>query len=152
MRNSLLGTVLALAAGPALAADPVEGPWMVDSETQIEIGPCADRRERMCGVITWLKHPRDETGQPARDVANPDPRLRSRTLVGMPFIHDFHHVEPGHWTGGKMYDPASGKTYESSMRINPDGTLKLDGCLLVFCESQIWRRPAEPRTTGARIP
>jgi len=152
MRSSLLTTALALAAGPALAADPVEGPWMIDSETQVQVEPCAERRERMCGVITWLKHAYDKSGQPARDVANPDPKLRSRPVVGMPFIHDLHHVEPGHWTGGKMYDPADGKTYESSMRINPDGTLKLDGCVLIICESQIWRRPTEPRAAGARNP
>jgi uncharacterized protein (DUF2147 family) len=132
-----------LAAGPALAADPVEGEWMVGATTRVKIAPCPAKTDHMCGVIGWLKSPNDKDGQPTRDTANPDPKLRGRPIVGMPFITDFHRAAPGAWAGGRIYDPDSGKTYESKMHIDPDGTLKVAGCVLVFCQNQTWRRPVE---------
>jgi uncharacterized protein (DUF2147 family) len=138
----LAAAAAALIATPALAADPIEGDWMVGSGTRVRIAPCAARPERMCGLIAWLKNPNDKAGQPLRDSQNPDPKLRGRPIVGIAFIRDFRRAGPGHWTGGKIYDPNSGKTYDSKVRINGDGTLKVEGCVLVICQAQTWRRPA----------
>jgi len=139
----LLATALALAATPALAADPVEGDWLVPGgSVQVRIAPCAGNPDRLCGVITGMRNPNGKDGKPLRDVNNPNPNLRGQTLVGMTFIRDFRRVEPGRWTGGKIYDPDEGKTYASKMRISPDGTLKLEGCVLMICQAQTWRRPS----------
>ena len=140
MRFIIALTALALVAGPALAADPVEGDWMPDSGSKVHVSPCPAHADQMCGVISWLKNANDKAGQPARDTANPDPALRARTLLGLPFVRDFHRIGPGRWTGGKIYDPKSGKTYNSKMQIGPDGALKVAGCVLMFCQSQSWRR------------
>ncbi len=140
MRHLLAAAAIALAAGPALAADPVEGEWWASATTRVRIAPCPARTERMCGVIAWLKTPNDKAGRPALDGENPDPKLKARPILGLPFIRDFRRADAGRWIGGKIYDPNSGKTYDSRMRVNPDGTLKLDGCVLMICRSQIWRR------------
>ena len=142
MRLAILAASAALAATPALAADPIEGDWMVGTTTRVKIAPCAARAERMCGVIAWMKNPNDKAGQPLRDTQNPDATLRNRPIVGIAFIRDFKRVAAGQWTGGKIYDPNSGKTYDSKVRLNPDGTLKVEGCVLVICQAQTWRRPA----------
>jgi len=39
---------------------------------------------------------------------------------------------------GKIYDPTSGKTYDSKVSRNADGTLSVSGCYLIFCQSQTW--------------
>lgn len=141
MRTLLAAAALCLAATPALAADPVEGDWLVEGgSAKVRIAPCPAKPERMCGVFTWLKS--EKPGQTARDTANPDRKLRGRPLVGSAFIRDFRRVDAGRWTGGKIYDPEEGKTYDSKIRINPDGTLKLEGCVLFICRAQTWRRPA----------
>jgi uncharacterized protein (DUF2147 family) len=140
MRHLLFAAVLALAAGPAFAADPIEGDWMASATTKVRIAPCAGKADRMCGTIAWLKNPNDKTGKPAVDGKNPDAALRARPILGLAFIRDFKRAEPGRWTGGKIYDPNSGKTYDSKMKVNPDGTLKLDGCVLMICQSQTWKR------------
>ena len=138
MRLLLLAACLAAVAAPALAADPVEGEWLVQSGSgKVRIGPCAGQPERMCGLITWLRDPRNATG---KDAKNPNPALRSRPLMGLPMIHDFNQAAPGRWTGGKIYDPGQGKTYDSKIRINPDGTLKVEGCILFVCQAQTWKR------------
>jgi uncharacterized protein (DUF2147 family) len=140
MRRLLFAALFGLAATPAFAFDPVEGDWMAGATTRVRIAPCPGKADRMCGAIAWLKTPNDSTGKPALDGKNPDASLRSRPILGLPFIRDFKKAEPGRWTGGKIYDPNSGKTYDSRMRVNPDGTLKLEGCVLVVCQAQTWKR------------
>jgi len=142
MRIALLAAwaAVALAASPARAADPAEGDWMIDDSARVHIGPCVDHPDRLCGVFVWMKDPNDETGRPARDVHNPDPQLRGRTLLGMPFMREFHRVDTGRWERGRIYNPDNGKSYTSRMHYRDDGTLKVEGCLLVFCGGQVWRR------------
>ena len=143
MRPYVVAAGLALAAAPALAADPVEGDWFnKDASARVRLAPCAAAAERLCGHIVWLKAPTDAAGQPKRDVNNPDARLRGRGIVGLPFLTGFRRAEPGRWTGGRIYDPESGKTYDSRLRLNGDGSLKLEGCVLVVCQAQTWRRAA----------
>ena len=129
-------TALAVAiASPALAADPVEGLWLVQAGTaKVKVAPCARDKSRMCGQVAWLKTPG------AKDANNPDASLRSRPIMGMLMIRDFKSAGPGKWTGGKIYDPNSGKTYGSKMTANPNGTLKVEGCIAVVCQAQTWKR------------
>jgi len=142
MRRTLVVTaVLGLSAGAALAADPVEGVWLVqDKDAKVRIGPCPGQAGQLCGEIVWLRAPTGEDGQPKTDARNPDPSLRSRPLIGLTMIHGFHAAGPGRWEGGKIYDPKSGKTYASKLRATPDGALKVDGCVLMICKTQTWTR------------
>lgn len=135
MRTILIAIALAVSAGPALAADPVEGEWLTQAgNARVKVAPCGARPDRMCGVVSWLKN------AAAKDANNPDPALRSRPVLGMALIRDFKPAGPGRWTGGKIYDPESGKTYDAKMRINPNGTLKVEGCVLVVCQAQTWKK------------
>jgi uncharacterized protein (DUF2147 family) len=130
-----LAALLAGLAGAAHAADPAEGEWVTPGgAARVRIGPCAIHAERLCGVIVWLETARI-------DSHNPDPKLRARSIVGIPFLSGFHREGPGHWTGGSIYDPEGGKTYDSKMQVQAGGVLKLDGCVLMFCRTQTWRRP-----------
>ena len=129
-------TALAAAiASPALADDPVEGLWLVQAGTaKVKVAPCASDKTKMCGQVAWLK----TTG--AKDANNPDASLRSRPIMGLLMIRDFKPAGAGKWTSGKIYDPNSGKTYGSKMSANPDGTLKVEGCVAVVCQAQTWKR------------
>jgi uncharacterized protein (DUF2147 family) len=141
MRLLILAAALSLAAAPALAADTVEGVWLVqDQSAKVRIAPCPGRAEQLCGDIVWLRAPLDEAGQPKRDVHNPDAKLKARPLMGLTMIRDFRAAGPGHWDGGKIYDPRSGKIYNSKMQLKPAGELRVDGCIAMFCQGQTWRR------------
>jgi uncharacterized protein (DUF2147 family) len=138
MRALILAAGLTLAAAPAFAADPVEGEWLTQEATaKVRIGPRPGKADRMCGVISWLKNPADAK---ATDNKNPDPKLKTRTILGLPMIRDFKQAAPGRWTGGKIYDPGSGKTYDSKISVSASGTLKVEGCVLMICQAQTWRR------------
>ena len=137
MRAALLVLGLSLVAGSALAADPVEGEWITPTGgSKVRIAPCASDPQLMCGVVSWLSaaHAKD------LDKQNPDAALRNRPILGVPTVWGFKQAAPGRWTGGKLYDPKSGKTYNGKISVSPDGTLKVEGCVLMVCQSQIWKR------------
>jgi uncharacterized protein (DUF2147 family) len=94
----------------------------------------------MCGTVVWLKAPLDKAGRPVTDALNPDPSLRTRPVVGLQLIGDFKAERPGRWTGGRIYDPQTGRSYASKISLNPDGTLKVEGCVAVVCQAQTWKR------------
>jgi uncharacterized protein (DUF2147 family) len=133
--------VAAMGSAAHAAADPVEGLWLVQGgSAKVRIAPCAGNGAQMCGTITWLKNPNDKAGRPLKDVRNPDAAQRAKPLLGLTMIRDFKPTGPGKWGGGKIYDPGAGKTYGSKMSLNPDGTLKVEGCIAMICQAQTWKR------------
>lgn len=135
-----LASATALAvAGAAQAAGTVQGDWLTQSgSAKIRVAPCAGGK--LCGTVIWMKAPLDKTtGKPQLDVKNPEPALRARSIVGLQLIKDFRPAPGGKWTGGSIYDPESGKTYASKIGLNPDGTLKVEGCIAIICQAQTWR-------------
>jgi uncharacterized protein (DUF2147 family) len=135
MIRLLLFAVAAIAAAPALAAPDIEGDWVTQDRTAlITIAPCG---RALCGTIARALI--IKPGHPQTDVHNPDPHLRSRKLVGMKILTGF---SPGRdrWDKGRIYDPESGKTYRSLLKLNPDRSLKVSGCIAFFCQSQRWTR------------
>ena len=125
-----------------LAVSPVSvtGDWInQDRSALIRVAPCG---AQLCGtVVRILARGRNV---PATDANNSDPRLRSRPLVGLHVLSGFTR-SGARWTGGRAYDPKSGGSYRSTLDLNPDGTLKVTGCVFFICRSQIWTRaPAPP--------
>ena len=129
--------VLCLLAPIAHAAS-VEGDWLTPKGGgKVHIAACG---AKLCGTITWLRRATDKAGQPLKDSVNPDPALRTRPVVGMTILRNFKPAGADRWGGGSIYNPGDGKTYDSKLSINPDGTLKVDGCIAVFCVAQTWTR------------
>ena len=140
MRTLLLAAMLTLAAGRAGAAsDGVVGQWLnQDGAGKVAISPCHDAPARICGAITWLKEP-TEDGRPVHDLHNPNPSLRNRPVVGVLVIRDMKPDGPGRWTGGKLYDPETGHSYDGKLRAR-GGKLDVTGCVAFFCQTQVWTR------------
>ncbi|TKD50024.1 DUF2147 domain-containing protein [Sphingomonas baiyangensis] len=136
MNRKTLFAAMAMLAMPAAAAAPadgVTGRWMTPGDQAIiAIKPCGNR---LCGVIERvLKAP---PGAPKVDANNPDPALRKRPLVGTAILSDFTR-DDAQWRG-TIYDPRSGKSYRSTMRVR-GALLEVKGCIAVFCRTQEWRR------------
>lgn len=133
----LTAATAAFIASPATAiSDPVVGKWWNEKKTaHIEIVPCGDS---VCGSIVWMQEPNLDDGSPKRDANNEDEELRERTILGLQIIGGFEKEEPGVWEDGTIYNPRDGKTYKSNMSINDKGRLEVEGCVLIFCQSQVW--------------
>ena len=137
MRLSLLAAGLLAFAAPALAADPVLGEWFTpNAGSKVRIGACQGQPSLLCGAITWLP--------PAQandlDKRNPNVALKTRRILGVTTVIGFKQSAPGMWSGGKLYDPGTGKSYSGKISINPDGTLKVQGCVMMLCQAETWKR------------
>jgi uncharacterized protein (DUF2147 family) len=155
MRPSLTSLILAatLAASGAViaaaAAPPIFGLWKsADGDSAVEIAPCG---EAVCGHITWLKQPRDASGQAPRDVHNHDPSLRARPICGLPIFAGLAPRPDGGWGGGKVYSAGDGSVYDLSLK--PDGAdrLRLRGSLaggLIGRTFFLYRASGLPRCTA----
>ena len=132
---SMLSLILAPAAAGAAT---VIGVWLSpDGGTKARIAPCGTS---VCGDITWMKQGSDpSTGRPYTDNHNPDPALRARPVLGMRFMSGYKAMGQNRWAGGKIYDPRSGRSYDSRLSLTSGNLLRLEGCVGLFCVPQIWR-------------
>jgi len=145
MRNSFVAKLglaaflsVALQAAPAAAQPAAVGVWAtVEGKSHVDIAPCG---EALCGTIIWLKKPNDDAGQPLKDGHNKDESLRSRPIIGINLITDMQPDGDKEWGDGNIYNPEDGDTYSSSMSLVDADTLKVEGCVFVFCKEQIWTR------------
>ena len=108
----------------ALAQDVV-GKWRLeDGSAIVEVYKQGDVFN---GKIVWLQNPTEADGSPAVDDKNPDSKLRSRKLIGLNMLSGLKEGE-GEYSGGSIYDPGNGKTYNCSMKVEGD-VLKVRGSL-----------------------
>lgn len=128
-----IAALAAAAAAPASAASPqpIAGRWVTeDGSALVAIAPCG---RQWCGRIERVL--KRDPSRPAVDANNPDPALRSRSVIGLPILTGFSAGD-GQWDG-RIYDPRNGKTYRSVL-IREGRTLRVKGCLGPFCRTQRW--------------
>ncbi len=127
--------------------DDILGVWNTeDHKAKVEIFKCADK---YCGKIVWLKDPNYEPGSkegipgtPKIDHNNPDPSLRSRPVLGLPFMTGFAYAGDSQWKEGSLYDPEKGKTYSGKMTLASPNQLNLRGYIGISLigRTSIWTR------------
>jgi uncharacterized protein (DUF2147 family) len=133
--------MLGLPAVSRAAADPVMGDWLtVAGAAKVRIAPCAASPALACGTLLWLKDGKDKSGGPKRDMNNPDEAQKGRILVGVQVLSDLKRDGAGAWSDGKIYVPETGRTARAKVSANPDGTLKIEGCVAVICQTKTWTR------------
>ncbi len=126
---------LALAAPAAAAAPAIEGLWLTDDGSAVvRIEACGDR---MCGRIARVLDTR--AGVPQTDVTTPDASRRNRPLIGLQILSGYRRGA-SRWEDGRAYDPKTGNSYNSSLRLDSDGSLRVTGCVLFVCRSKRWTR------------
>ena len=84
--------------------------------------------------ILWFYDP-DDTITPIEqrlDIKNPDNQLRDRKIIGMDILAGLmYNPKQNKWTGGKIYDSSSGKTWEATAWLTGPGALRVRGFYLV---------------------
>lgn len=109
----------------AASAQDVLGKWKLETGTAIvQVYKSGDNFN---GKIVWLKNATEADGSPAVDKNNPDPAKQSRKLMGLNMLFGLKQTGD-EYTGGRIYDPANGKTYYCSFKVDGN-TLKVRGSL-----------------------
>ncbi len=89
----------------------------------------------MCGKIARVL----DSTLPTKDIYNPDASLRSRPIIGTMVLRDFSG-SGSQWEDGQAYNPKTGKSYRSKMRLLANGDLRVTGCILFLCQNRFWTR------------
>jgi uncharacterized protein (DUF2147 family) len=129
--------LLLFGAGVLAGEADIEGRWLSGDKTGwIEIRLIDGKP---VGVAAGATDPADRERV---DKLNPDPTLRSRSLLGITILQGFDYAGKYVWKGGTIYDPNSGNTYRSTMTLVDRNTLKVRGYIGVslFGRSDTWTR------------
>jgi uncharacterized protein (DUF2147 family) len=125
MKRILISMIFMLAPLAAALAQDVVGKWkLADGTAIVEV---YQEGSVFNGKVVWLQHPTEADGTPALDGKNPDPKLRKRQILGLNMLSGLVK-KGGEYSGGTIYDPGNGKTYNCSMKVEGD-LLKVRGSL-----------------------
>lgn len=77
-----------------------------------------------------------------KDTNNPDPALRERLLQGVTILDEFSFDGQETWTGGTIYDPNNGKTYNCKITMIDEDTIEVRGYvgISLFGRTEVWKR------------
>ena len=125
MKKIFTSMILMLAPLAAAFAQEVVGKWKLEDGTAIV--EVYQQGDVFNGKIVWLQKPTEADGTPAVDDLNPDPKLRTRQVLGLNMLNNLKKTG-NEYTGGSIYDPGNGKTYNCSMKVEGD-ILKVRGSL-----------------------
>lgn len=142
-KTLLLALPLAMAGITAAQADntSAEGRWrQIDPDTQraksiVEISRTSNGT--LHGRIVELLNP--SRPNPTCDKCSDD--RKGKPITGMEIIRGMRADGANKWSGGNILKPDEGKVYKSEMELIEGGAkLKVSGCILFMCKSQIWER------------
>jgi len=134
---SMLTVLLAAVPAYAQASGP-DGIWLTQAgDAKVRVSKCGGG---ICGVVVWLRDPVDPaTGKPQIDDKNSDPALARRPIIGLSLFIGMRPAGANKWSG-QIYNADDGKTYASSISVAGPETLKVEGCMGVFCGGETWTR------------
>ena len=107
----------------AQSENAILGVWYNTEKTaKVEI---LKKESAFIGKIVWLKDP-NPGGKPGGDKFNPDPKLKSRPLMGLNLLEGLK-FDSGMWEDGTIYDPKTGKTYSCQVTLKSKDVLEVKG-------------------------
>jgi uncharacterized protein (DUF2147 family) len=118
----------------ASAADVILGIWTnPEKDAHFEI---YKKENKYYGKIIW------GTGGDTKDSKNPDPKLRSRDLVGLTILRNFEFSGKNTWSEDTIYDPKKGKTYSCTLSMTSANKLEVRGYVGIsaFGRTETWTR------------
>jgi len=123
--GAVLVACLLATSSHSASADQIFGEWWTPGfNARILIYPCDNKA---CGKITWAW----EENPP--DIADEKP------LVGQAIFTGLERGGGNKWDG-RIYNPEDGRSYSSTVGLITGDTLEVNGCVLMFCKRQVWRR------------
>jgi uncharacterized protein (DUF2147 family) len=85
-------------------------------------------------MIVWF-YDEDDTITPIAqrlDIKNPNKKLRSRKILGTDILSGLtYNPKQNKWTGGRIYDATSGRTWDATVWLTGANSLSVRGFYLV---------------------
>jgi len=127
----VISLAFAASANAQSKADKILGYYLTyDDETGAEksqVQIFKSTNGKYYGKIVWLKEP-NKDGKPKVDDKNPDAKLQTRPVLGLEMLKGFTFDESeNEWSDGSIYNPSSGKTYNSYINFESATKVKVRG-------------------------
>jgi len=136
MRYLLIFSFFIFSFTSSVSSDHIIGVWLNQvKDAKIEI---YKNNGKYHGKVVWIKVPNDKNGIPIKDGNNPKQNLRSKAIFNLVIIKNLVY-NAGEWSGGTIYDPNNGKTYDCTFWFE-NGKLMLRGYIGWFYETKTWTR------------
>ena len=122
-------------------ADDIIGIWLTNGKEPAKI-QIYKSYDKFYGKIIWLQNP-EKDGKARVDANNPDESKRNRPIISLGILNGFKFDrDDKEYTGGKIYDPESGKTYNCQLSLRSKNTLKVRGYVgwSLFGRTEMWTR------------
>jgi uncharacterized protein (DUF2147 family) len=120
MKHILILALLFSLKGYSQNADAITGKWLKANKEDLIIEVFKEKGEYK-GKINWSK-----------DNSKP---------VGFIMLDKLKYNQKGkRWEDGVIHDPGSGRTYDASVTMQPDGTIEVTGKMLFFKSKRIFKR------------
>ncbi len=131
--------------------DSVLGTWLSENRDGLITVTKVDNKYE--GHLIWVKKIHTGEKEDVLDEFNPDKKLKSRSIKGMKLFYGFS-FDKDEWSGGKIYDPDSGKTYSSYFYLKGNDLLKLRGYVGIplFGKTSEWTRVKDKDRFIASVP
>jgi uncharacterized protein (DUF2147 family) len=136
-------TLLMLVALPVQADDSTAtGLWWADGgSAKVEV---KEEDGELRGTIVWLRAPFGLDGNALRDSNHPDSSRHDEPVIGIEMLSGFRaDLEDAEtWTGGNVYDPGNGRTYQGTITMDGQDRLLLRGFIgfSLFGRTTTWFR------------
>lgn len=145
MKKIALLSLLLVFAGKGIAqkGESITGIWWNDKKTsKIEV---KEENGKYIGTIVYIIPEKYVNGEPQKDNNNPDPKLKSRSRLGLQLLSGLKfNPSDKKWKDGRIYDPENGKTYDCYAWFDSDpNSLYIRGYVVgikLLGRSTIWTR------------
>jgi uncharacterized protein (DUF2147 family) len=121
--------------------DDIVGNWMTaDKTTIVQIMKSGNN---YIGKLIWSKQ------KNRKDHLNPDEGKKEKYLLNSLILTKFEHDGDQSYINGEIYDPNSGKTYDSNLTLVSKNRLKVQGYvgITMFGRSSEWTRVTTKKTS-----
>lgn len=107
-------------------SDAIIGTWLSEAkDLKVEV---YKQKNQFYGKMIWFHCPVDTPPmEHYRDKENPNISLRSRSWLGIVLLKDLVFDGKNEWINGDIYDPNSGSTYRSKVKLVDAHTLHVRG-------------------------
>jgi uncharacterized protein (DUF2147 family) len=107
-------------------SDAIVGIWLSEAkDLKVEV---YKQKNQYFGKMVWFDCPPNTPPmEHYKDKANPNPSLRSRAWLGMILLKNLVFDGKNEWENGDIYDPNSGSTYRSKVKLLDAQTLHVRG-------------------------
>jgi len=122
-----LVSLLVLAAATAHPSHAsVMGSW--ENPSKSVVMKVANCHGHLCGTVIW-----------ASEKAKHDASKGTKHLVGSHLLTHVKQTDENHWKG-KIFVPDQNMTVTAKLSMVSHNQLKVAGCALMICKSQVWHR------------